>query len=492
MHSRQHLIQKLCKIGYLSIVTGLLYFSLSHRVYDDPFITYRYALNLKNGLGFVYNSGEQILSTTTPFLAMVLALGGRFGADIPKLANLIGAASVAIGGFSLWELSRTWKSPLVGWIAVLLYPTFPLLLGTLGSETPLFLAIILVAFLLYSRKQFGPVFFLLSLSILIRSDSVLVVFILGCHYLWVNRHHLKSIDFWRALPWGWITAAIGLFVTWHGFAWIYFGYPLPVTLAAKQAQGRMSISEGFAPGFLRVAGWYSRHWVYWIELALASLGLFYAIFRKHYWLLILSWTALYFLSYTFLGVTRYFWYYVPLVPGWIVLVGLGMSLIGDFPLSGNFIGFLSWKKLRRGLLISLMVILFLTQLLQVNKMRTTNDQRYPMYRAVGEWLKENTPPGSKVGALEVGIIGYFSQRPMVDFAGLIQPEVADRMKADTTYDDTAVWATLTYQPQYLVLIDGAHPKLESQIVEKNCHSVKGFSSLQYGFNDIQIYACQFD
>ena len=42
-----------------------------------------------------------------------------------------------------------------------------------------------------------------------------------------------------------------------------------------------------------------------------------------------------------------------------------------------------------------------------------------MYGVVGDWLQDHTPPHATVGTLEVGIIGYYSQRSMVDFAGLI-------------------------------------------------------------------------
>ncbi len=33
---------------------------------DDAYTTFRYARNLVNGLGFVYNPGEHVLGTTTP------------------------------------------------------------------------------------------------------------------------------------------------------------------------------------------------------------------------------------------------------------------------------------------------------------------------------------------------------------------------------------------------------------------------------------------
>ena len=483
----------LFKLAYLFVVTGILFLALSYHAYDDPFITYRYAENLHNGLGFVYNPGEHILSTTTPLFAMLLALLGDVWPDqLPQLANLIGAFSVALGGLLLFELGQTWETPFVAWSGLLLYPTFPLLLSTLGSETPLFLALVLSAFFLYARQHLGPAIFVLALSILTRSDGVLLAAILGSHFLWVNRSQLRLSAFWRSQPWGWITAALGLLLIWHGFAWIYFGAPLPVTLAAKQAQGRMSISQHFGPGLLTIAGWYARSWQYWVELLLAVAGLGFAIAKKRSWLLILGWTGLYFLAYSLLGVTRYFWYYAPLVPGWVIAVGLGIALVDWLPSWGRLHAFPIGDRIRRAGFILIVGALFVAQGCNLYRMSQQNDPRYRIYRAVGEWLNQNTPADASVGALEVGLIGYFAQRPMVDFAGLIQPEVAAQMQSETTYDDTAIFATTKYQPQYLALTIGALPRFESEVVSAFCQPVKQFDGSQYGYSDMQIYACQYD
>jgi hypothetical protein len=45
---------------------------------------------------------------------------------------------------------------------------------------------------------------------------------------------------------------------------------------------------------------------------------------------------------------------------------------------------------------------------------------------------------------EVGTVGYYAQRRIIDFYGLIQPEVAQHL-ADPT------WAPQHYQPDYIVI-----------------------------------------
>src|ERR1700675_5151721 len=67
---------------------------VSRWAYDDPFITFRYAENLRAGLGFVYNPGEHVLSTTTPLYTVILAVLGRVWHDLPTLSNALGVATL--------------------------------------------------------------------------------------------------------------------------------------------------------------------------------------------------------------------------------------------------------------------------------------------------------------------------------------------------------------------------------------------------------------
>ena len=55
--------------GVLRLAAGLW---LGFRPFDDTYITFRYALNLASGFGFVYNIGQPVLGTTSPLWAMVL------------------------------------------------------------------------------------------------------------------------------------------------------------------------------------------------------------------------------------------------------------------------------------------------------------------------------------------------------------------------------------------------------------------------------------
>jgi hypothetical protein len=470
-------------IGAVIYVIGtslLINYFFSNWVYDDPFITYRYAANLQHGLGFVYNPNEHVLSTTTPLFTILLELFGNLWPDLPHLARMIGAFSLASGGIFLWDLGHAWKVPLAGWAGLLLYPTFPLLLGTLGSETPLYLAFCLGAFSFYSRQRYSLTALCVALATLTRPDGILLAFILAFHYVvWIR----------RPIPWRALGLFFGLTIPWFAFAWIYFGSPLPVTLAVKHQQGSMAISQQFAPGLLSMLEWYA-WWPYLLEAGLAAVGLLFVIRSAGHWGLLLAWTALYFLVYWGIGVSGYFWYYAPLVPAFIALLGLGISKLSNFLIPKRV-------SLVYGIAITLSLVLVTAQVIHLLQMRQHPydrlfiDNRLIMYQVVGEWLRDHTPLNSSIGTLEVGMLGFYAQRRMIDFAGLIQPEVSDQFTRYTTYEDASIWAVEHYHPDYLVLFDNQFPRLVQGYVVQHCSVIQRFPGQPYAYsNNINVYICR--
>jgi hypothetical protein len=495
---------------YLIVTSVTIYALFSNWAYDDPFITYRYAQNLASGKGFVYNPGEHVLSTTTPLFTLLLAGLSFIWSDFHHLATMIGAISIAAGALCLWNLTRTWRNPpllyadVVGWSGLLLYPTFSLMLNTIGSETPLYLAIGLGAFACYARRWYSITALLAALAVLVRPDGMLLAIIFTVDFvLQLLRHPPKASltrsstasSWFRSIPWGAVLIFVTITTTWFLFAWIYFGSPLPVTLAAKQQQGAMAISQRFAPGFLTIIKWYDS-WPYWIEAALALLGIGSAVWLRrisHSHGLLIAWTILYFVSYSLLGVSRYFWYYAPLVPSFIVSIGLGLAWVAESLYSSRFFTsrrISSWQFAATPA-IALLTLLLLTQSNSSLELHQHPDSRYQIYRAAGEWLSAHTSPEVSFGALEVGIIGFYADRPVVDFAGLIQPAIADRLGKSTTYEDAAIWAVEKYRPASLILQAGIFTRLEIQLANQNCSQAELLKANEYNYtHDLLIYTCQ--
>ena len=470
-------LQSLLLIAYFILTSGILFVFTSHWAYDDPFITYRYADNLRQGLGFVYNPGQRILSTTTPLFTLLLAGGGWILPDIRLLASIVSVASLTVAAIFLFKLADCYKTPWVKWAALLLFPAFPLIDNTISSETPLYLALIFGAFWAYQQRAYLWTALLTALVILTRPDGALLPILLAAHFLLFVR---------QPIPWNAILVFIAINLAWFGFAWAYFGSPLPVTLMAKQQQGSMLISQRFLPGFFTTIRWYGGNWGYVLAACLALFGTAALVFRHVYrsWLLVITWALIYFIAYSVLGVSRYFWYYAPLVPAFIVLVGLGLNQIWDLgkKAKGSFV-----PTFVHVIVICLFAFLGFFHWRDLSRFKVKEDERIPVYIQVGDWLRKNTPLNSSVATLEVGAIGYYSQRPMVDFAGLIQPDVAKQLTRETTYEDAAIYATERYHPDYILLVNDSFPRLREGYM---AHSCKNINSFQNGQIVIRVYTCR--
>jgi hypothetical protein len=469
---------------YFVITAGGISYYFRNWAYDDPFITYRYAQNLANGYGFVYNVGERVLSTTTPLFTLSLAALSPLWNNLPHLANLVGAVSIALGALLIFWLANILNEPLVGWAGLLLYPTSPLLLSCLGSETPLYIALCLACFVFYWRSNYTLTAVFCALAVLTRPDGVLVPVILAADFLLSRR---------RPIPWKPILIFCLLALPWFIFAWVYFGDPIPATLAAKQRQGMMAISQGFGAGLLTVIRTYYQTWYYAILAGFACLGIAYLFLHSRRWWSFIAWPVIYFIAFMLLGMTRYFWYYATLLPGLIVLVGMGLTsmdqIIEHMIAKASNLNSLT-RNLRRFAIISLLVILGIFQAAQLITLSENGDPRYKIYRAVGIWIRNHSLSDASVGALEVGIMGYYSERPMIDFAGLIQPEITSSIDNHTTYADLANVAVKRFQPDYLVLPGGVFSEIEQGYAEQNCRIVQDFQGAGYNYgNNLVVYKC---
>ncbi len=431
---------------FTALILGIL---LGGMTFDDPFVTYRYARNLRNGLGLVYNQGESVLSTTAPLYAVLLAAGTWLTADLPLLSNTLGVAAMLIGAICLYLLCRNSGMRLAGVVASLLYLTAPLLWLSLGFETALYLALVLAAFHSYDTRRLSRTAVFLALALMIRNDGIIPIVVVGLHYV-VSR---------RSLPWRSMAIGVGLAGPWFLYLTMLFGTPLPITLAAKAAQARLGVTGFYAhTTFLQGAailarGYFDQSWLYVTLVAALILGILSTRQQPRLWPII-AWALLYAAGYVALGVAPYHWYYAPLIPALVVVAGVGAQTLAIRVPS---------PRSRLILSIAVVMILVLPQLVSnahigqalrqpgavppdAVEYKVLPEAKVNVYRRVGEWLNQETPPDATVGVTEVGVIGYYAQRTMVDFLGLLRPAVIEALRAGHMH-----WALFHYQPDYVVL-----------------------------------------
>jgi len=472
-------------------VAGALIAAFHTRAYDDPYITYRYALNIAHGHGFVYNLGEPTLSTTTPLYALILASVAWLGGDVPLISNLISILALVGSGGVLWLFGRLWHTPSIGAAGALLYPTTVIPVMTIGSEMPLAIGLVLLGLLACAHHRYTLMAVALALAALVRFDSVLAVAVAGLAIV-IEQGTLPAL--WRErslapllrLPW----QAAGIFLLmlapWFVFALWYFGAPLPTTLATKQLQALLPGTRSFPAIVLAQFSQYSWNSWAWLAGGAALLGIPALLLCYRAWVMLVGWSVLYGLAYTLLHVAGYFWYVAPLIVGVVVLIGCTVQLGAEG---------LTRVRVPRGIaqagaVALLPVIVWQVQYPALAWAQAHPDARYAPYRALGEWFAVHTAPDAKLGMLEIGIVGYYAEpRPVIDFAGLLQPATARQFSPTTSYAHAGVWAMHRYHPDYLVFHGQADLLFQADpLFATHCQTVHILESEAYP--PLVIYRCE--
>ena len=138
----------------LPIVALTLHALRYGHIADDAYISFRYARNLADGLGLVYNAGEAVMGFSNPTWTLLLALGAALGLDPELVAPALGLCANAVLLVLLLRLDPRWSA------ATLLRVGLPVVCGSFalwtiaGLEGPLF-GLALTAGLLAAHRH-GP------------------------------------------------------------------------------------------------------------------------------------------------------------------------------------------------------------------------------------------------------------------------------------------------------------------------------------------------
>ncbi len=116
-------------------------------------------------------------------------------------------------------------------------------------------------------------------------------------------------------------------------------------------------------------------------------------------------------------------YVSPLAPALL----LAMSVITEWLLRGAAV---TRPMLRsgRGIIMAAVIATVLMNWWVFSQQLLPHARNFPVgldecYLEMGAWLKENTPEDAVVAALDIGALGYASQRPVLDLMGLVSPEI---------------------------------------------------------------------
>lgn len=443
----------------ISIATVLLFFHFST---EDSYITYRYARNLIEGNGFVYNYGEKFLSTTAPFYAFLLALAGLAGLDIPTAGGILSTLSLGLAVLMLYLLTLKRGYPLVGVLCGLFMYLNPWFLQTFGSETYFHLFLIISAFYFYDQNKYELSSVFCALAFLTRPDGIIPGLILFIDYIIHN----------KKFPTRECLVFVVLCLPFLFFNRIYFGAFLPSTLSAKQAQYASGLWYKFWPGTIQFAKLtiFKESRLFYLILPLSIIGCLALIFSRRIWILIGAWAVLHTLGYLLLKVSFYHWYAIPLIflvalagafsvrsisfapclihedisrswKFWIVSLDMKISLtrlkkVRAFAASARWL-------VSAFIITSVLLVLFSGTRAYIKTRQSLPFPKLQLYTKAGQWVSQNTPPEASVAFLEVGYFGYHAERKVIDLVGVVTPGVSEHIRRGDFQ-----WAVQNFQPDY--------------------------------------------
>lgn len=460
-----------------TIILFLHSVSFFHYTSDDAYISYRYARNLSDGLGLVWNPGEYVEGYSNFLWVVILATLHKLGADIVQtgrwLGFVLGIGVVGATYVLCTHLVRETAGRLAGVAAALLLAACGsfAVWTTGGLEVPLFALLVLGAVLLHLRESDGyrpPLSGAVwALAAMTRPEAPLLFAVAGafkCAELAMRARALPAEERRGALTReaGWLGAWAAGFVVLYApyFAWRYATYDhfFPNTYYAKVGEGSAQYNRGL--GYLAT---FAREYAAWLVL-IAPLAIAFASIRKMAAAFVLALILAYCGYIVYVGGDslvrfRFFAPIVPLMYALIASSGAALLQAVRFERPPP-----RWA-LEAAVAASVGGLLLFTLQASTNGTGTVagiGERRAVEERAeIGRWLRANMPATTSLAIVPAGAIPYESRLETIDMLGINNEHIAHREldigsfpAGHEKYDSQYV---LDQQPDIIILFDALTP-----------------------------------
>jgi TPR repeat protein len=410
---------------------------------DDPWIHLTFAKNLAEYQSFSYFKDQMATAgSTSPIYTILAAIGFIITQNEMVLSYVIGIIFFVLAGIAFYRLSSLefGKENLFAIIctAVFVLDKWMNFISVSGMETTMYIFFLVACAYFYKKRSAVPFAIFLGLILWGRPDGVAFIGALAVDYFLV-RHYAKEdsslVLFDKNQLYRIAMIFGGIIVLYFIMNFILSGSLLPNTYNAKLTY--------YSPEF-RSRGDFLQFevWDYFTVGAYALImgGFIFSVLKlisdftkKKYnanFLYILFIMALVFIYWYKLPYAHRFGrYMMPIIPFFILVSAIG---IRDFArLIG---GYLKSKEIGNGLIFVLMAIILFMEYgnYTENKENYAIENKYISDRQVAAamWLKENTNENDIIGTHDVGAIGFYSGRKIVDVAGLVTPELISKINDD--------------------------------------------------------------
>ncbi len=454
------------------LIAALLYLYPSPREFpmDDAYIHFVYAENLaEHGKLFFSFPDEKGVATSSFLWVILLAVGRILGISIHLMAKVLGIASLIVVGIGVYLFLRPLWTPLRSAAAALLVSLSGNMLwfSLNGMETTLFLALGILTLLAHRSERWGWFAVLAALLTLTRPEGLFLVAAIGLAELLANRIPRRAFI---------LAAVIGLLLAapWYGYLKLRTGHFLPTSASAKQFGSAVAtnflLEQYHLPKFLGSISnlLYPAMWTaYLLEFGLGGMALPPPKFRMagvagspgvdiSIWAFPAAAMVIWLM---YLAGKHFFkwpqwrhWAHNPrkrellILFFWVVLHNLAYMILLPIPGTAsrygavNYIilwigivaGFSSLARIsfRRWVVGLFLFVIALANGLYWNRVYDANIEHMLDARiAAANYVRENFSDGELCAAFDVGSLRYYSGRPLVEVAALMNPDGADKFFA---------------------------------------------------------------
>jgi len=430
---------------------------------DDTYIHFVYAQNLLDYGELMFISlGEKGVGSTSLLWVLLLATGYSLGLSLHITAKILGITSLIMVGIQIYFLLK----PKLDSRISLLCALATVLSGNMlwfalsGMETVLFLALGLLALLIFRSRKWGWLGIMLSLMVLTRPEAlVLAIAIILFEVIRHKRIHSGIVYTGIIL--------IVLSAPWFGYLFARTGHILPTSAIGKQLSSVVSIQYVIEknidlawiaqfPALVCLGAWIC----YLIEFVLGGIALpspqipvFTSIGDVHYtisvWALLgISSAVLPLLWIGFRHISNFrFWLNwikddelqpLLILIVWCFLHNIAYFVILPIPGTASRYGVINHVLLWLALTISLfrlthlkwikdyrafwLLVIALANLVYWNGVYDANLEHMIQVRIpAANYYRNNMPRNEMCAVNDIGALRYYGQRPLLDLGGLIDP-----------------------------------------------------------------------
>ncbi len=461
---------------------------------DDGWIHQTYARNLAQSGRLEFAPGTVSAGSTSPLWTLLLAPGHLL--PLPDLwwPYMLGTLSLL---FLVWTAMRVWRAlwPAQAesdWVAGgVLALSWPLVWAAgSGMETLFFIALGFVLLVRFLEGEAGGIGLglLAGLLILTRPEGVILAALVAVALLLQKK-------WWKVARYG--VAALVPLIPYFIFNLTVSDVLWPNTFYAKQTEYAALLAEPLHLRFLRLllfslggpeSGWRGVSGAHLLLAPGLVLGGWRALredwLRRRLWRTApLWWAGGHVLAYAIrLPVTyqhgRYLWAAMPV---WI-LFGLAgwKAILGQLRMQGR-VGRLVGQTATMSFVVLLVLFLFFGAVAYAEDVAFVENEMVD----VALWLRENTLEEAMIAAHDIGALGYFARRPILDLAGLVSPQVIPMLQ-----DEEALARYVRgSDAQYLVTAPGWPYETLTSAQEVRLLYDTGYEwTRQQGLNNMAVYA----